>query len=790
MARLEVELAGVGFEKFSKGINNANGELSSLDASLKKASSSFEKANANALGLEKELQSLNKQFNAGAISADHYSKEQKEIVEALSSSRQAAQGFQSEMNSLEATMKKGVTQVDIFGTQTKKITSIHSSFASGIRSSNGVALEFNRIIQDAPFGLTGIGNNIQQLTANYQSYATQLRSSAAAEGKSISTGQILKGALGGILSPLNLLTLGVSLVTSAWTAYTMWAQKSAKATKENTDVAKSYAETLTGAARAQFEGTQSAIKELTTLKLLFNAYQDANLPLKQRKDAYKQIQQEYPEYFKNIAFEQKASIDTKNAYDQLTGSILATSRARAAANLITKNSERQLENEGKIAALRIDQQKALLAEQKALSDLANAPVSSSSSVGIGVSTGTSKNLILERALATAKAKRVDLDTQIINLSTDTNKLNEQNLELQRKTNEQIAKGGKLIDLNTEKAKKGPKSESDKLSDILARLREELEVTKVQFGSTFEERNLDQIKAYQKAIDATTKLLGAQSSAVVNLRKEQQALFQLTDVKSPSLLTGLQNPALNAKGKGVITVDLGKIEGLPVIDQDALQKFRDAKREISRFVTGFGDDFLRTLTTINQRADQSFTSIIGSIGESITGLLQNTFQNQLGNILDDLTSGVKVSTTQALSSIAGIAGGLVSGLTKKTDTLGQAAGGAITGAAAGALAGSAIPGIGTLAGGLVGGLVGALGGIFGASKARKEERDLQVKQLEEAKKQTEIMRQNSAAYTSSIIGRMTDQGTLTNVEVNSFGQLKATVNGKQIDFILDRTKNSR
>lgn len=340
---------------------------------------------------------------------------------------------------------------------------------------------------------------------------------------------------------------------------------------------------------------------------------------------------------------------------------------------------------------------------------------------------------------------------------------------------------------------GKKTKKDvfSLAEVMEQLRKAIELTGVQFQSTFDDRNNGKIAAYQSAINAVTNALGAQSSVVKNLQKEQQKLFQLTPIKPISAVDPSAQKALN-KAASEITIT-GKREVPDLFNKEAAEIAKNAKRELNRAVLDFGTNFYRTLTTINQLADRSFIGVVGVIGENITGMLQDTFGTQLSGILQRFTEEGKIrfkNLGEGLSAAAGVIGGLLSGITKKTNTIGQTAGGALTGAASGALAGSAIPGIGTAVGAVVGGLFGALSGLLGSGKARKEERDLQLKQLEETKKQTELMRQNATAYTSAILGRMTDQGILTNVEVGSFGQLKAVVNGKQIDFILDRTNNSR
>lgn len=337
--------------------------------------------------------------------------------------------------------------------------------------------------------------------------------------------------------------------------------------------------------------------------------------------------------------------------------------------------------------------------------------------------------------------------------------------------------------------KGGDKKGFSLADTMEQLRKALELTKVQFGSTFDEENKSKISAYQSAINTVTNALGAQSDVVKKLRKEQLGLFQLPELKAVSAIKTEDQKSID-KATRELTVKAKAVEVPDLFNKEAADIAKNAKRELNRAALDFGTNFFRTLTTINQQADKSFVNIIGTIGQNITGMLQDTFGTQLSGILNKLIDGTEISATQAIAGIAGVVGGLVSGITKKTSFAGQAAGGALTGAATGALAGSAIPGIGTVAGAVVGGLVGALGGLLGAGKARKEERELQKRQLEEAQKQTEIMRQNAMVFTSSIIGRMTDQGILTNVDIGAFGQLKATVSGKQIEFVLDRTKNTR
>jgi hypothetical protein len=65
---------------------------------------------------------------------------------------------------------------------------------------NSVGIDFARIIQDAPFGIIGVGNNIQQLAGSFQQLKNETGSTSAA----------LKAGFASIISPGNALVLVVS----------------------------------------------------------------------------------------------------------------------------------------------------------------------------------------------------------------------------------------------------------------------------------------------------------------------------------------------------------------------------------------------------------------------------------------------------------------------------------------------------------------------------------------------------------------------------------------------------
>lgn len=226
----------------------------------------------------------------------------------------------------------------------------------------------------------------------------------------------------------------------------------------------------------------------------------------------------------------------------------------------------------------------------------------------------------------------------------------------------------------------------------------------------------------------------------------------------------------------------------------LAKNRDLLSGLQNATTGFISDFLSGLENANSQIGANFASVFAGITTSFAKTMESVAISGIGKFLQNkLEEGIK-NGTKGLSSamqgaIAGaaIAGGLISGVTSKTSVVGQGLGGALSGAASGAVGGFAIAGpAGVVPGLIIGGVVGLLGGIFGASKAQKE---LQAQQLAEQKQQTDLLKA-SLAYTANIIGRNTNQGVITDLNVGAFGQLTARISGRDLQFVLDRNSNGR
>lgn len=379
--------------------------------------------------------------------------------------------------------------------------------AKGSNQAAFALTNLGRVAQDAPFGFIGIQNNLNPLLESFQ----RLKQETGGTGSALKAlGSSLIGA-GGIGFALSAVSAGILF-------YQQYLQKANKTTQEATKSNENYTDSLDQVTNAQVVGAKSAVQETTTLSFLFKQYQNGELTLQRRKAAYEELQRLYPAYFGNIDFEQKASVKTKDAYDRLTSSIIATARARAATDLITKNSQRQLENEQKVIDLGIELTKAQTKADKARA-INLASIGTAGQEG----TGSVVNTIAEsKALKSVEFIR----SQINNIKTDSNLLSEKNLQLEKSINAEIVKGAVLT--GSVGGTEDPKEKTDKQEfargkQISIQRLNSLDTFLAKYKATEAEINKTPLIGFPS--DINTKLAAPLNNLKLNILPQLQGSFQ-------------------------------------------------------------------------------------------------------------------------------------------------------------------------------------------------------------------------------------------------------------------------
>jgi len=245
----------------------------------------------------------------------------------------------------------------------------------------------SRVIQDLPYGFNAIANNITNILP----------------------------AAGG-------LGLAISAVTAAF-------QINAQGFENWANRFFGYRKELKQAITANEEYAKSLAAEKTQLDLLFRSATNANLPMRVRIDAVKELRNVYGDYLEGFSNEEILAGKATKAYDKLSAAIVKKAKAQAASNLITKKQEEKLLLEQQIADA-----EALVASERAKIQ------------GPTVLTGRGgATMGATASIRTVKEQQATLDARLIALTQDQKKAI---IELDK----EMARYSQTVDENTVKLK--------------------------------------------------------------------------------------------------------------------------------------------------------------------------------------------------------------------------------------------------------------------------------------------------------------------------------------------------
>jgi len=335
---------------------------------------------------------------------------------------------------------------------------------------NSVGIDFARIIQDAPFGIIGVGNNITQLAGSFQ----VLKNSTG------STGAALKSALGSILSSGNALVLGISILT---TVFTILQQKgffkTEEAAKSLSDQLEEFRENLDGIAKATLQGQINAQKEISNYKLLQVQAENTTLSLEKRLAAVNELRKLAPEYLKNLSDEEILTGNVGNAYKSLTNDILALAKAKAFSSQIDKNTADTL-------TLLLQEEQRAIEISKKLQDQERARREDEQRRAIGAAAGGAGSAAFSEA-ASIESKIKDLIDEQVTSAQERARLAEQNIKLESSIVDFNSQGANFAKVKVEssKALNSEKEKELKLEDEL--------ITQTELGNKLRNDAFDKLK---------------------------------------------------------------------------------------------------------------------------------------------------------------------------------------------------------------------------------------------------------------------------------------------------------
>lgn len=221
-----------------------------------------------------------------------------------------------------AALKETTSQLDAVGSHATATTNKLGTLSKGSNQAANALSNLGRVAQDAPFGFIGIQNNLNPLLESFQRLKVETGS----------TGGALK-ALGGSLMGAG----GLGFALSAASAlFLVFGDSIFGAGKKADEAAKLFT-----------EATDSVVKDAAQVRLLANAYNNANTSQAERVQIIKELQKLAPEQFAMLNAE-------KTTYEQLTQAVNAYNGSignRIRAQIRTKDLENLIKEEQQLRKL-------------------------------------------------------------------------------------------------------------------------------------------------------------------------------------------------------------------------------------------------------------------------------------------------------------------------------------------------------------------------------------------------------------------------------------------------------
>lgn len=228
----------------------------------------------------------------------------------------------------------GRTGFDEFGS---KATQVAKS-VGGLRTSTSQATfalgNFNRVVQDAPFGFIGIQNNIEPLFQSFQ----QLKQETG------STGGAFRALATSLAGPAGVL-FAFSAVTSIVTVLVQKYGSLGNAFAALANSGNAYYKQQQELVALQKDAAKIAGDELARLDLLNNVAQDTTNSTDNRREAAKKLLDVYKEYLPKISEEAILNGQAADAINKAKDAILNKALAAAAEKKLAEIGSKVLENQ-------------------------------------------------------------------------------------------------------------------------------------------------------------------------------------------------------------------------------------------------------------------------------------------------------------------------------------------------------------------------------------------------------------------------------------------------------------
>jgi hypothetical protein len=566
--------------------------------------------------------------------------------------------------------------INSLSTQIKSNASAMDNHSKATANGGNTLMQFSRIAQDAPFGIIGIGNN---LTATAEAFGHLSKSSGGAGNALKAVGASIMGS-GGIL-------LAVSLVT---TGLTIMAQKGLTLSDVFNMISGNFDQAAQNIKKAYNESSEAALGEVSSLKALISVAQDDKVSRRERLQAVKDIQKQYPGYFGNLTTEQIM-------YGDLTKQINDVSQAlinKKVAEKISEKAGAAAFKELQLNAQLIKAKRALTSEMKVQQELGGTDAMGGSSSVSGKELANLKNI--QGQLIKNRKEQAQYQALLKKFALTETKENANESDV---TNAAAAAKARLAEEKKAAAERAKEAERQRKKDLEEQEKYNQSILDGQnrLAAATALARSDQYnnekEQRQKALDEAAAAIQAHEDFIANVGKTEDAKKAEQDQASYSARLAELNKFLAQKLIGQKEYDALVFEAA----KNTNATLKQFDRDVYNLVTGSISDTFGQLGTVIGEALATGGNVLSSMGSALLAGLGKFISEMGGLLIQYGTMAVikgKLDTAIAVGGPVAIAAGL--GAIAVGVAL-KAIGGAIAAKAKGGVNGSAGAGVGAAAG---------------------------------------------------------------------------------------------
>lgn len=543
----------------------------------------------------------------------------------------------------------GQQQVDQYKASFDSLRTSINSLSKPLSDLSRNISSFDRDVTKLTSSLSGLNNQNQQVVSGADKVRdtfSQLSASYSIWKKAITDAELASEGWAGVIAAVLTILADygpklldwISKMTSANTTLTALS----KAAKDHSII-------MGALSQAQQQGIVDAQQELAHLKLLYNATQDHNLSLRQRKSIIGEIRNQYPGYFNNISDETILTGKAAKSYNELCNSIIATSKARAAEDIMIKNSQRQLGNNNIINKL-TKQLKQYQAELDAATKRLQKHYHDRKSDGYGRDDIDGEVVEMQDSIHDINQLINQTKKQIADMHTDTNLLEGQNKVLAASVMQDTEKFGTVVIGVSRRAS----NEQVKSIKNVTKKHQEALITQLQAtNNAYAQQALDENTHYNEEKQRLDDLLKKKLISLTQYQSEAEKLESehkaniagIIDkyVKEDADKDRPKQTELVAMSLGVKDIET-KLTEVNVVKVDLLNKFQDQVTKKAKVSAQERADF--EIQTTQKVSDTAFSIISKNIqqqSDAKVKALENDKAKELNN--SSLTSAQKQAIEQ-------------------------------------------------------------------------------------------------------------------------------------------------